>query len=225
VLAAQGLPKGGLCFFGGRGVRRTIVYVDGYNLYYRALKDTQYKWLNIKRLAEKVMEPTNQVVAVKYYTARVSGKPDPTSPKHQQIYLDALATVPEVKVFFGNFQSHPITRPLVAPIPGLPRYVEVHHSQEKGSDVNLASHLLHDAWSGRFEVAAVISNDTDLCEPIRIVNQELNKLVGVLCPATSCSQPLRNVAKFVKHIRTADLAASQFPSSMLGGTLVKPSDW
>jgi len=66
--------------------------------------------------------------------------------------------------------------------------------------VNLATHLLHDAWSDAFDVAAVISNDTDLCEPIKIVNAELNKVVGVLCPAASCSQPLRNVAKFVKHI-------------------------
>jgi len=91
--------------------------------------------------------------------------------------------------------------------------------------VNLATHLLHDAWSDAFDVAAVISNDTDLCEPIKIVNAELNKVVGVLCPAASCSQPLRNVAKFVKHIRTAHLAAAQFPDPIPGTTITKPTTW
>ena len=207
-------------------MRRTIVYVDGFNLYYRALKDTPYKWLNIKKLAERVLEQSNQIVAVKYYTARVSGKQDPDSPRRQQVYLDALATIPEIKAFFGSFLPKEITRPLVQPIPGLPRYVKVHHTEEKGSDVNLAVHLLHDAWSGSFDVAAVLSNDTDLCEPIRIVNEQLNKIVGVICPATSCSQPLRAVAKFVKHIRPTHLAAAQFPSPVPGSKPInKPSTW
>jgi hypothetical protein len=206
-------------------VRRTIIYVDGYNLYYRALKGTSHKWLNIKALAERVLEPTNQIVGVRYFTARVSGKPDPTSPRDQQIYLDALATVPEVRMYFGNFQSNVIIRPLAVPIAGVPTYVRVRHSQEKGSDVNLAAHLINDAWSNRFDVAAIISNDTDLCEPIRIVNQELKKLVGVMCPASNCSLPLKNVAKFVKHIKPGDLAASQFPSPLANGKIVKPADW
>src|SRR6266478_3708251 len=144
-------------------MRRTIVYVDGFNLYYRALKGTPYKWLNIKKLAEQLLDRTNEVVLVKYYTARVSGKQDPSSPARQQLYLDALSTVPEVRVFFGNFLANVITRPLVRPIKGLPTYVQVHHTAEKGSDVKLATHLLHDAWTGAFEAAAVISNDTDLC--------------------------------------------------------------
>jgi hypothetical protein len=204
-------------------MQRTIVYVDGFNLYYRSLKGTAYKWLNIKALAEQVLDPTNQVVMVKYYTARVTGKGDPDSPRRQQIYLDALATIPEVRVYFGNFLANVIRRPLVTPIKGLPKYVDVHHTSEKGSDVNLATHLIHDAWSGRFDAAAVISNDTDLCEPIAIVNQELYKPVGVLCPAQNCSMPLRKVAKFVRHIRHGHLAAAQFPNPL--GALTKPSTW
>jgi hypothetical protein len=52
--------------------------------------------------------------------------------------------------------------------------------EEKGSDVSLASHLIHDAWAGRFKAGAVLSNDTDLVEPIRIVTQELKKPVVLL---------------------------------------------
>ena len=47
--------------------------------------------------------------------------------------------------------------------------------EEKGSDVNLASHLLFDAFRGAFDAAAVLSNDSDLVEPIRIVTKELSR--------------------------------------------------
>ena len=33
--------------------------------------------------------------------------------------------------------------------------------EEKGSDVNVAAHLLNNAWKGRFDAAAVASSDTD----------------------------------------------------------------
>jgi hypothetical protein len=47
--------------------------------------------------------------------------------------------------------------------------VWVDKTEEKGSEVNLASHLLRDAFSKRFEVAVLITNDSDLAEPVRIV--------------------------------------------------------
>ena len=85
---------------------RTIIYVDGFNLYFRLLqKRPALKWLNIKTLAESVLNPTNQIVAVRYYTARVSGRLDPQGPARQQVYLDALATVPEISVHMGMFLS------------------------------------------------------------------------------------------------------------------------
>lgn len=54
--------------------------------------------------------------------------------------------------------------------------------EEKGSDVNLASHLIHDGWSGQYDVAVLVSNDSDLEEPMRIVTQELRKPIGLVCP-------------------------------------------
>lgn len=83
---------------------RTIVYVDGFNLYFRLVeKRPALKWLNIKQLAEAVLKPENVVVAVKYYTARVSGRVDPAAPARQQVYLDALRTVPEISIHMGSF--------------------------------------------------------------------------------------------------------------------------
>ncbi len=67
--------------------------------------------------------------------------------------------------------------------------------EEKGSDVNLAAHLLNDAWNNSFDVAAVISNDTDLETPIRMVVNERRKPVYIICPTSSgAASRLKNAA-------------------------------
>jgi hypothetical protein len=79
------------------GFMRTIIYVDGFNLYWRLLeKRPALRWLNIKALAEKLLRPANIVTGVRYDTAHISGRGDPTAPARQQLYLDALRTLPEV---------------------------------------------------------------------------------------------------------------------------------
>lgn len=207
---------------------RTTLYVDGFNLYYRALKDTPYKWLNLKRMAEQVLATHNRITSIKYFTARVSGHRNPSSPRDQEAYLSALQTLSEIEIVFGRFLAKKITRPLVTPIQGLPRFVEVHTSEEKGSDVNLAVHLLHDGWNNKYDVAAVCSNDSDLESPIRIVKEELKKPVGLLCPHDGYPSPqLKAAATFVRHIRDHHLARSQFPPQLNhnGKTIKKPADW
>ncbi len=206
---------------------RTFVYVDGFNLYYRALKDSPYKWLDLKALVTQLIKSSNKVVAIKYYTARVAGSRDPGSPRRQQAYINAISTLPEVQIFYGRFLAKDITRPLVNPIPGVSRYVKVHSMEEKGSDVNLASHLIHDGWAGRYDVAVVVSNDSDLEEPIRIVTQELKKPVGVLCPHDGgLVKQLADVCTFRRAIRSTHLARAQFPNPVAGATPIhKPTEW
>lgn len=214
---------------------KTNIYIDGLNLYYRLLKPSPgLKWLNLKLLAEQVLKPANTVQIVRYYTARISGRVDPTAPARQQIYLDALATVPEVTVHMGNFLSGrkwagithpPQTRPPVAIPPPWPDVVRIWRDEEKGSDVNLASHLIRDAFRSDFEVAAVLTNDTDLVEPIRIVAHEIGRPVGLLCPVPKPAESLRSVASFVRHVRPQHLQAAQFPDSLPDTAIRKPSGW
>ena len=79
---------------------RTAIYIDGFNLYYRAVRDTPYKWLNLKLVCQRLLRPEHQIVAIKYYTAPVSGKRDPDQPIRQQTYLRALqASIPELTVY------------------------------------------------------------------------------------------------------------------------------
>lgn len=217
---------------------RTIVYVDGFNLYFRLLAQRPAaKWLNVKTLAEKVLKPANIIVGVRYYTARVSGRIDAQAPSRQQIYLDALGTVPEISIHMGSFLlsekfaglvKPPEFRPRTSMTPPWPDVVKVIKVEEKGSDVNLASHLLLDAFQGNFDVAAVLSNDSDLVEPIRIVTKVLGKPVGLLSPVSNPTSELRNVASFIKRISVSDLASCQFPDPVVladGSTLNRPATW
>jgi len=106
--------------------------------------------------------------------------------------------------------------------------VWVDRTEEKGSDVNLAAHLLRDAFMHRFEVAVLVTNDSDLVEPVRIVRVEMGLPVGILNPHEHHSKVLRPLATFVKRIRQSDLIASQFPDEIVGadGRIIrKPRDW
>ena len=99
-------------------MKRTYVYVDGFNLYYRALKKTKYKWLNIEALVEGLLDPDNDIQCIRYFTAPVSGKLDPGQPVRQQRYLQALSTIPCMSFHQGNFLTKAKWRPLVKPVPG-----------------------------------------------------------------------------------------------------------
>lgn len=207
------------------------VYVDGFNFYYGAVKGTPYKWLDIAKMINLLL-PRNKILKIKYFTALVNARPhDPEQPIRQQIYLRALKTIPNLEVIRGHFLSHEVDMPLVHP-QGKQRYARVFKTEEKGSDVNLAVHMLHDAYEDMFAAAIIISNDSDLVEAIKIVRYELKKAVIVLNPFTDTTKgrpsvELSKVANFVKPIRTGVLAASQFPDPMTDSTgkFHKPKTW
>ena len=128
---------------------RTNVYIDGFNLYYGALRKTPHRWVNLEKLCQLLL-PKNTIQEIKYFTAVVSARPnDPDQPVRQQLYLRAIQTLPIVSVHLGHFLTHEIMMPRVVP-PGQPQeYVRVIKTEEKGSDVNLAAHLLADGFKGR----------------------------------------------------------------------------
>ena len=206
---------------------RANVYVDGFNLYYGALKHTQYRWLNLAKLC-RLLLPGDKLNRIRYFTARVESRPnDPQQPQRQQTYLRALRTIPNLTIHEGRFLSSGVRMPLANPPATGPRTVEVLKTEEKGSDVNLASLMLVDGFEGDYEVAVVISNDSDLQLPIQIVRDRIKLPVGILNPHLYMSRPLRVACTFYKPIRTGVLSASQFPSILqdAAGTITKPEEW
>ncbi len=206
---------------------RTIVYVDGFNLYYGALKGTPWKWLDLVALCSRVLQPRHQILAVKYFTARVSGTPgDPSKPQRQDVYLRALQRYrPEVEVYFGHFLRHRVRAPLAQP-GGNRRTVEVIRTEEKGSDVNLAVHLLNDGWLDAYDCGVVVSNDSDIAEAMRLVRQQREKRIGLVTPGTGRpSRQLMAHADFSRHVRANGLRHSQLPDPIPGTSIRRPAGW
>ena len=206
---------------------KTYVYVDGFNLYYGAVRGTSYKWLDIAKMC-RLLLPTHEIARIKYFTARVSARPgDPDQPTRQQTFLRALATLPNLDIVYGHFLTSEVSMSVAAPAAGQPRFAAVIKTEEKGSDVNLATHLLWDGFRGLCEAAVLVTNDSDLVEPVRIVRRELGRTVGILNPHAHPSTMLLRHASFQKPIRTGVLAASQSRSVLTDahGVITKPPTW
>jgi hypothetical protein len=211
----------------------TNFYIDAFNLYYGCLKNSANKWLNLVEFCRlSFPPPTNQLNRVRYFTAHVKPYPsDPQQPVRQQTFLGALATLPELSIHLGQYRKSRTNLRLVNPPPGGPDTAVVWKSEEKGSDVNLATYLLLDAFQDDYEAAVVVSNDSDLLEPIRLVRQVLHKRVVVLfliLPGRHGGNQLKAVASHHENIDPAHLAAAQFPpivTDQHGRQIRKPAAW
>jgi uncharacterized LabA/DUF88 family protein len=209
---------------------RTSIYIDGFNLYYGAVKGTSYKWLDFKAVFAMLLQPHHQITAINYFTAQVSGKRDPQQPIRQQTYWRALqASTPEFRLVKGSFLTHTVKAPLAQPL-GAQRFVDVLKTEEKGSDVNLAVHLLNDAWLDAFDCAVIVSNDSDLAEAMRLVRQEHpSKRLGLVFPRRATgghpSVELARHAHFQLRLGERVLAASQLPDVIAGTHIRKPATW
>jgi NYN domain len=202
--------------------------------------------VNVVALAEAVL-PGLSVTKTRYFTAMVKSSPaNPQQLQRQETYIRALETLPNLTVHRGRYTEHKVWARHCDPPPDK---VKILKTEEKGSDVNLATYMLVDAFRNDCDQLVVITNDSDLAEPIRIINSELNLPVLVLNPhsedtaarknaasgTTNKHRPsyqLKQVAYKVKDIRShgndCHMAKAQFPHSLLdkdGRTITIPPDW
>lgn len=202
---------------------KTNVYVDAFNLYYGCLRKTPYRWLNLAALCSAMLT-NNQINRIRYFTALVTPRPgDPQQRNRQEIYLRALRTIPHLTIHAGRYLA---SKTWMMRADGVGK-VEVLKSEEKGSDVNLASYLLIDAYRGQCDVAVIVSNDSDLVFPIDHIRRHVGKIIGILNPHPRPSREILPLANFYKSIRLKALAACQFPNSMRDalGEFHKPAVW
>jgi uncharacterized LabA/DUF88 family protein len=175
---------------------RTTLYVDGFNLYYGAAKNTRLKWVNVIALAECVL-PGVHITKTRYFTAMVkSDATDLQRAQRQQTYLRALETLPNLTVHKGWYQHREVAAKRCTPPHDI---VTVYRSEEKGTDVNLATYMLADAFRDDCDQLVLITNDADLTEPVRIINSELNKKVLVLNPQSSDTAARKNARTGGNH--------------------------
>lgn len=205
---------------------KTIIYVDGFNFYYGACRRFGIRWVNIRKLAETLL-PGHSIAQVRYFSAPLKPDPiDPDKPNRQSTYFRALQTLPDMTIELGTFLQSVKKMPLF-PLSDPPVKVDVLKTEEKGSDVNLATALLLDAFDGAMECAVVVSNDSDLLGPIQIARRRFGLHIGLLNPQKRVSYALQPAVDFYKQIRRGVLEASVFPDTLADavGTFHKPPAW
>ena len=204
-------------------------YIDGFNLYYGSLKRhcSQYKWLDLQSFCESLGRRL-QVQRVRYFTARVQNSPrNPNVADRQQAYLRALATLPKVTIHEGLFTVRDVYLPLSNDPATI---VQVIKTEEKRTDVNLATALLLDCCNNDCDEVVVISNDSDLVTPIQVVRQEFGKQVGVINPQApkQRSRALAQAASWsYRTINRSHFANNQLPAQLTDahGVFTKPANW
>lgn len=204
-----------------------IVYIDGFNLYYGAVRETPYRWLDLETFCRNLL-PRDRIVKIRYFTARIKDRTDdPHKTVRQQIYLRALTTLPLVKIHYGLFVERSARMPLVNPPAKGPRTVEVLKTEEKGTDVNIATYLLLDAFQSRCDTAVIISNDSDLAEAVRAAESETGIQVGIINPHPPQRRSRKLQGSFFKQIRPRHLARSLLPDVVHDdqGPIQKPDRW
>jgi hypothetical protein len=200
-------------------------YIDGFNLFFGLKRHGGCKWLDLEALCTK-LSPSPNIRRIRYFTADVTGKIDSGSPGRQQAYLRALRSTPKVEVTKGYFRIDKKRYPLVKPQAGQ-KWAEVWKPEEKGSDVNLGAYLVFDAFNKEYDLAVVISNDSDLREPIRLVrNPPLGLAVWVLNPHPQHNRVKMGATKQAE-ITASQLRSSQFPITVRVGrkSVSKPESW
>ena len=238
-----------------RMTKRFSVYIDGFNLYKGTLeKRPEVKWLDLTSYAGS-LNPSGQLIKVYYFTARVKSRfQEDKAPNRQHSYLRALENS-GVEVVQGKFHKSEKWKRLVSPDrerlidpnfhplwgltqklinqswskshPDVPK-AQVFQFEEKGSDVNLASYLLRDVYSGSIDEAFVVTGDSDLVSPIKFANQA-GIPTHVRVPGTGQNMnDLRSAGCSLKPVDVNDLKNHQFPKNIVtprGGHIKIPDSW
>ncbi|WP_407523003.1 NYN domain-containing protein [Lacibacter sp. MH-610] len=202
-------------------MEKVNVYVDGFNLYFGLMEAgfEEFRWLNVKALAQNLLKPGQVLHEVKYFTARVANNPD--KQKRQTTYLEALYES-GVKIYYGQYQMNSIECRRCGNI--------WPDANEKMTDVNIATNLLVDAYKDSYDMAMLISGDSDLVPPIKAVHEIFpNKRVFVAFPPKRHNSTVALVAKGSLTVGRKKLAESQLPDVIQkaadGFLLKRPSEW
>lgn len=205
---------------------RATVYVDGFNMYNGSIKDTPHKWLDIQAYFEKLRQH-EQIVKVNYFTAVMSGDRG----VRQQVYLNALETLPKVSVIVGRYKMKNVNcRVSACCHPGAKHFSAW---EEKRTDVNIALQILDDAYQDATDHFIVVSGDSDLVPVLHRVKQRFNrKKLIVYIPARDQSRgaatEMRGAADKHATLPMDLMKFCHLPPKVpdgSGGWITKPKEW
>lgn len=199
---------------------RVIAYIDGFNLYFgmREAGFDNCRWLNVKKLVKNLLQENQELIGVKYFTSRVGNNPD--KQKRQSTYIDALEST-GLEIFYGNYQD------------GSEECRRCGHvwrtAKEKMTDVNIATAIIVDAYKDTYDMAMLISGDSDLTPPIKAVHTLFTqKRVFIAFPPKRHNSSMALVARGSMTIGRKKLLDSQLDEEVMSRTgykLRRPTEW
>jgi 6-hydroxy-3-succinoylpyridine 3-monooxygenase len=212
--------------------RRSAIYIDGFNLYYGALKDSSDKWLDLQKYFTQVRS-AEMIQQIWYFTAEVTGP----SGLRQQAYLDALATRPLIKTVKGVFKKKQLKCGVRSCSYSDPTSGKKFSSyEEKQTDVNIALQIVRDAYEKRYESIVLVSGDSDLVPALALAREisSPSTKITVYVPSryperVRATGELRAIADNVRALPLANLSKAQFPvegRDSAGNVIYrKPNSW
>lgn len=207
----------------------TGVYIDGFNFYYGAARPHGIRWVDLRRMAQRILGHRHVVEQIYLYTALLHLRAGDGAPvRNHEVFLRAQRVAAGAEIILGTHVSSVRRLPLECADGAPGALVRVIQTTEKGTDVNLAVDLVHHAFIRRHACAAVISNDSDLARALHVARVDGAMPVGLINPQPgNRSRRLAREASFTKEIRRMDLASSLLPDRIRdsGGEIVRPIDW
>lgn len=232
---------------------RTRIYIDGYNLYYGALRGTPYKWLDLMTLFERHILPGSVPpgqarktmllpLAIKYFSAVIieQAARAPDSVGSQARYHSALTKlygerIECIKGYYSLIESKAKIVDAENPKkwPRDCQEILVWKLEEKQSDVNLALQAYHDASTGAVDQLVVVTNDTDIAPALAMIRQHTSAIIGLVIPTRDHQRvpntDLARLAHWVRtHVTADELRGSQLPRVIAPGSkrpTIKPDSW
>ena len=203
-----------------RLMRKLAFFIDGFNLYH-AIKANKalhkYKWLDLSKLCKSFCRSDDVIQQIFYFTAYANFKPE--GMERHKIYVRALESK-GIKPIFGEFKRKDKFCYACKKL--------TQSYEEKETDVNIAIKLFQTAIHDLYDMAIIISGDSDLIPAIQAVKDTFpDKTIGVVIPIGRRAEALKHVAHFhmkmkLKHLETCQLSDRV---ELDGKIIVRPESW
>ena len=208
--------------------QRTIVYVDGFNLYFGVLKGRpSLRWFDIPSFMDRI-RPNDRVTNINYFTAIVDPDEATSRKARQLLYIKALKTSERVQVIYGKYQKRGVKCKASC-------REEYEVPEEKKTDVGIAVRMMSDAIDGAMDRIVLVSGDSDLEPALKWIRARYPTIeITVYVPEDEQDQGMRRNDSF-RHLGitagilpTKNILAFQFPDSIPmgnGRSLRRPPEW
>jgi uncharacterized LabA/DUF88 family protein len=165
-----------MCIINEEGVmeNRIAIFIDGSNLYHALRSNFKRHDLNFTGFTSRLCG-SRQLFRIYYYNVLQDQAQWPEGYREQQEFFDILRKTPYLEVRLGGTK------------------VAQGVAVEKGIDIMLATDLLYFAWNDCYDVALLVSGDSDFAYALQAV-KNMGKHVEVAYFERGGSKDLLNVA-------------------------------